>query len=239
MIKSEPLEIINSRVRNIIIMQKAKVSVLVAEGSEDKNILTDPYAPMNHDNILRQWTKIKPRLILSIEIPNNIPIVERMHITNITNSWYVANECFGIKRYEVAIIFASISVEALLNHDDRMFSYRVSLPRKWIDLGVDSLKIAKEIGIDVSDLLEDKNGKSVSIFVDRRNKIAHGDMVGYSIMQKKHGKPEDTSEYDFIGIKEEEAIDQIMRSFNFIKKWGESKPTVVLVDMEEINLPSI
>lgn len=78
--------------------QKAKVSVTVSEGSETEELFNYSTSQFNHENILRQWRKIKNRLLLQLETAKAFPRVERIHITNITNSWYVATECFGIQR---------------------------------------------------------------------------------------------------------------------------------------------
>lgn len=118
-----------------------------------------------------------------------------------------------------------------------MYSYRLSLQDKWIHLNIKSLIIAKKVGIDVSDILNKKDGKYISNFIDRRNKIAHGDLVGYSILQQKiiH-KPETFDDFiEISNITEKQALDQIKRSYNFIKKWAETNPTIILGKMETID----
>ena len=214
-------------------MQKAKVSIKIVSGPENEEIFKHTSSPLNHTSILKQWQKIKERPIINLEVPKAFPLVERVHITNITNPWYVAIECFGIQRYDVTILFASIPVETLLNHDERMFSYRVSLPDKWIHLSVKNLIIAKEVGMDVSDLLKKRGRKYFSHFVERRNKLAHGDLVGYSLLNIGMSKMR-SSTIEETGVTEKQAMDQLRISFNFIKKWGESNPTVVLGKMETL-----
>lgn len=221
-------------------MQKARVSIEVVEGQENKKILEGKYAPFDHDNVLRQWKKFNKRMIMYLHTDGNFPLVERLHYTNITNSWFIASECFGINRYEVTILFASIAVEATLNHDERMYSYRLSLPNRWITLSVPALEIAKGVGIDVSDLFERKGKRYVSKFVDMRNKIAHGDIPGYvSILQKHLNKTKGFDILETSGITEGQALEQLKKSFNFIHKWAKTNPIVILGEGERIIFPKL
>jgi len=214
-------------------LQKVKVTVEEVDGVETKDLFKYDTSPINYDNILAKWKKFNKRITLHLHPPKGFSIPERINESFITHSWYAAIECFGICRYEVSILFAAIAVEAAINHDDRMQEYRGKSYKQWITLSPKSLAKVKEVGIDISDLIESDNGEIVSKFVELRNKIAHGDNLGaqYILRQFNHNT---SIEYTDYRISEKDALEQIEKSYNFLVKWGKSEPIVVLSGIEEI-----
>lgn len=213
-------------------MQEATVSLQELPTSPDSIIFDHPNAPFNKDSIIREILKQKKKFMLMLHVGGDLsPIPDRVNKTGITESWYIALDCFGVQQYPATILFASIAVEALLNHDKRLCAYRNSLKReKWITLNPQSLKTASEKGIDISPLL-DRDGKCFE-FITRRNKIAHGDISGYVDFLWKEKPNRELIEK--VTVTRKQALNQLNRSYRFITKWAESKPTIILKGIEEI-----
>lgn len=212
-------------------MQEAKVSLEIMPTSEETIIFDYPEAPFNKKAIINHILKQKQKFMIYLHTTNkSFRVPERVVNTGITDSWFIALDCFGIQQYPATILFASIAVEALLNHDKRMYDYKRSMKKEWLFLNLETLKVASDKGIDISFLL-DRNGKD-SEFIKRRNKIAHGDLSGYFNFLWKEKPNRELIEK--IRITRKQALNQLNRSFRFIAKWAESKPIMILEGMEEI-----
>lgn len=211
-------------------MQKAKVYVQTVSTTE-KNITFDhPSAPFHHDSIIKHHKIFPERITLNLDFGGSFTIPERIHNTGIMSSWYIASDCFLVQQYPATILFSAISIEAVINHDERLAKYRHNLKDSWITLSVKSLKKAKELGFDVSDLL-----KNNAEFVILRNKVAHGDIAGTAkYFEKKYPSQIKLGYPTGWGITKLDAVEHLQSSFNFLKKWGESNPTILLGPTEEI-----
>ncbi len=199
--------------------------------SEETIIFDHPNAPFNRDSIVKQILKQRKKFMLYLKVAKvSFQVPERSSPTGITDSWFIALDCFGVQQFPATILFASISVETLLNHDKRLHEYRQQSSHNWLDLNLENLKLAKKVGINISDLL-DRDGKH-SEFITRRNKIAHGDLAGYFNFLLEMKPRRDMVEK--IVITQKQALNQLVRSFNFITKWAKSEPSVVCEGVEEI-----
>lgn len=212
-------------------MQEATVSLQIIPTTKDSIIFDYATAPFNRESIIKEILSQKQKFMLSLqtkEVPFQVP--DRVSKTGITDSWYIALDCFGVQQYHATILFSAIAVESVLNHDKRLYAYRNSLKKKWITLSLKSLEKASEKGIDVSALI-DIDGKD-SEFITRRNKIAHGDIAGYVdfLWEKKPNR--DIMEK--IMITRKQALNQLNRSFRFITKWAQTNPTIILEGIERV-----
>ena len=197
-------------------MQEAKVSIKFTENTE-KNIIFDiESAPFNRQSIIKHQKKFPDRMIMYLHAGKGFPLVERVHSTGITDSWFIASDCFLVQQFPATILFSAISVESALNHDSRLYDLRKK--EGWLSLGK-AINAAKDTGIDISDLI-DKNGQPE--FVTLRNKIAHEDVTGYTnFQQKKIRDPKDINEIAKTWrVSQEPALKHLKSSFYFIKKMG-------------------
>jgi len=212
-------------------MQEAIVSLEILPNRKEDIPLDYPEAPHNTKSIIRESLRQKQKFVLRLKTKEvSFQVPERMIKSGISTSWYIALDCFSIQEYSPTILFASIAVESLLNHDSRMYSYRTSLKDKWINLSLNNLKKASEKGIDVSALI-DRDGKG-SEFIIRRNKIAHGDFSGYvHFLWEKKPNREIMEKLD---ITRKQALNQLNRSFRFITTWAKTNPTIILEGTEQI-----
>jgi hypothetical protein len=212
-------------------MQEAKISLQIFPMTKDSIILGYDKAIFNKKSIIKEISSQKQKFMLFLhtkEVSFRIP--DRVSHTGITDSWYIALDCFGVQQYPATILFSAIAVESVLNHDKRLYTYRNSLKKKWISLSLKNLKKASEKGIDVSTLI-DKDGKD-SEFITRRNKIAHGDLAGYvNFLWEKKPNREITEK---ITITRKQALDQLNRSFQFITAWANTNPTIILEGIEQV-----
>lgn len=198
---------------------------------------TLPYSPYNYDNIIKNCEQIQETLVLHIEKnPREVTLVERMTDIGITSSWFCAIDCLAVGLYDPSVLFASISVECVLNHDLRLDSERQNaLQHKWFDLNWKNLKLAYEKGLPTNLLLNDGENfskDSALEFVARRNKVAHGDLSGYNqIYPGSFDKQYFDEEFFDIGHtrpSKEHAIDQIEKAKKFIIEWAKQKPKIRL-----------
>ena len=158
----------------------------------------------------------------------------------ITINWTTAVDCLGLRIFPASVIFASIAVECALNHDLRLESYRQSMDYEWIDLNFKNLKKAHQIGLPTDLLL--KNNESFENntrmeFVDRRNKVAHGDGSGYAsiVGRREFTKGAYTSDAYQAGSSSptrDHAIDQIETARKFIVAWASQSPTIRMVQFQ-------
>ena len=213
-------------------MQEAKVSIAFTKNTE-KNIVFDyELVPFNRQSIIRQQDKFPDRMVMYLDVGKGFPIVERVHNTGITDSWFIASDCFLVQQYPATILFAAIAVESALNHDSRLYDLRQENDG-WIALGK-AIEKAKNAGIDVSDLVDEKDQLE---FVTIRNKIAHGNLTGYTKFQQT--KIKDHNDIDEISktwrVGEDQALKHLKTSFYFLKKWAEKNPTLILDENERIS----
>jgi hypothetical protein len=130
-----------------------------------------------------------------------------------------AGLCFGVARFLATIVFSSTAVELVLNRDQRTRRNR-ELRRigGWATLNNANLIIAAREGLPVHLLLS--KGESLTDhepvrFVERRNKVAHGEI---SDMVKN------ITDYD--PKAEVEAFDQLDKGDRFIVEWFNTEPDV-------------
>lgn len=130
-----------------------------------------------------------------------------------------ASTCFTIARYLACLVLSSGAVELILNKDSRTKDL-VDLRRigGWATLSNQNLDIASRYGLPVNSLLSGgenlKNAVPVT-FVNRRNKVAHGEI--FPLIR-------DLSDYD--PSAEAEALDQLTKSQRFVIEWFNSAPDV-------------
>ncbi|HXG74675.1 MAG TPA: hypothetical protein VNK44_07650 [Candidatus Nitrosotenuis sp.] len=213
-------------------MQEARISLKTMPIKAEEIIFDHPHAPFNKDSITKEIQRQKQKFMLYLEtkeVSFRVPDI-MVGSTGITNSWYKALDCFGVQQYEATILFASIAVEAVLNHDKRLYNYKMRSPNKWINLNQNNLKIASKNGIEISALL-DRDCKG-SEFITRRNKIAHGDISGY-VSYLYNEKP-NRALLEKIMVTRKHALNQLNRSFRFITTWAETNPTIILEGIEQI-----
>ncbi|GEM_PF-3970008 len=195
-----------------------------------------PYSPYNYDKIVENCEQIKETIILHIERnPQEFKIVERVTDIGITSSWFCAIDCLAVGLYDPSILFASISVECILNHDLRLEKERQNMSYKWLDLNWQNLKIANDNGLPTDMLLnqgEFFSKESTIEFIIRRNKVAHGDLEGYyQIYPGSFDKEHFDSEFFDVGYSrpsKQHALDQIEKAKNFIVSWAQQKPKIRL-----------
>ena len=130
-----------------------------------------------------------------------------------------ALRCFAIAQFLGAITLSSCAVELILNRDQRVRS-NTELRRigGWTTLNNHNLIIASSLGLPVSSLCsanESLQKEPPLVFVERRNKVAHGEVMP---MLKT------LSDYD--PRAEEEALDQVIKSQNFVIEWFNTAPDV-------------
>ena len=130
-----------------------------------------------------------------------------------------ASRCFSVARYLAAIAMASGAVEMVFNPDSRTRGYK-GMRRivGWATLNSPNLVTAGTLGLPVEFLCwadEQIQQTSPLLFVERRNKVAHGDVVHLL---------SDLSDYD--AKAEAEALDQIQKAQRFVVEWLNTAPDV-------------
>jgi len=130
-----------------------------------------------------------------------------------------ASLCFTIARYLACLVLSSSVVELVLNKDNRTKDL-VELRRigGWATLNNQNLDTASRCGLPTQTLLsagENYQDEKAVLFVNRRNKIAHGEILPLI---------RDLSDYD--PSAEAEALDQLMKSHRFVVEWFNSAPDV-------------
>ena len=130
-----------------------------------------------------------------------------------------ASRCFSVARYLAAIAMASCAVELVLNRDRRTREHGgIRRIGGWATLNNPNLITAGNLGLPVQYLCsagEQIQSTPPLLFVERRNKVAHGD-VGHMLT--------DMSDYD--AKAEEEALDQIQKAQRFNIEWFNTAPDV-------------
>jgi len=217
-------------------MQKAKVTIELRKNYKRNVVLDYPLAPFNHKSIIEHLSKFRDRFVLHLDVNGPFAIPERGHPTLIMDSFFVASDCFLVQQYPATILFSAITVETVLNHDSRMYRFKKQNNKKWLNLTKGVLLKAQDLGIDISDLVEKTNGEYTSDFITLRNKIAHGDMSGYTnhFLAKVKDRKNWKEITEARGIGEKQALRHLKKCFNFVKKWGMSKPIIILDENEQI-----
>lgn len=158
----------------------------------------------------------------------------------ITFSWKMARECYVAGLMGGTIHFASTAVECAINNDVRLRSYR-DVHRKWQEkngyepdgwLTLTRATLAKAkceklpvtMLLNIDEKVEDKEGEIE--FIERRNKIAHGDLGKYLVWWRLNLREENIwiSQPD---ISPREALDQLKKCSAFLEVWVASKPTII------------
>jgi len=146
---------------------------------------------------------------------------------------------FGL--YAATIFFASRAVEMAINADSRMRELKESDHQKWLNLNRKNLREARDKGLPIccllsageNALLDNSEGgskcpnhgerKRQPIFLERRNKLVHGDMIGYRKATGFYDARFDvTMAYDPRAPTEDDACDQLTKSRSFLIQWAES-----------------
>ena len=218
------------------------VEVCPCDVKQNTNInANNEWSPYNYNRIVENCKEIKETLLITIkpDTENIFPFAERISNLGITSSWFCAIDCLAVGLYEPAVLFASISVECVLNHDIRLEKLRQTEPNNWINLNWRNLKCAHDNGLPTNLLLnEDKTfRKGVNIeFIKRRNKVAHGDIEGYisiyppNIKRLASNDIGEISPDDFGHTRpsKQQVLDQIEKAKRFILEWAKQKPKVRL-----------
>ena len=158
------------------------VEVCPYDVKQNANInASNEWSVYNYNRIVENCGEIKETLVITIEYTKDT-FVERMSDLGVTSSWFCAIDCLAVGLYEPAVLFASISVECVINHDTRLERLRQTEPNNWINLNWINLKHAYENGLPTRLLLNEdetfRKGANIK-FIKRRNKVAHGDIEGY------------------------------------------------------------
>lgn len=187
----------------------------------------------NLNNILKNYEDFEGVFEIILDFGNGQNNVELATDIGITNSFITACDCLGASLYAPSILFASISVECILNHDIKLNDYRLTQRDEWISLGIKGLQEAEKQNLPVKLLCDNKDCFPTDIkFVKRRNKIAHGDTKGFrdtqfgSYSSKSHSsKSHTTVSYE---PEKEHAIYQIKKTREFIDTWAKTNPILRL-----------
>lgn len=210
------------------------ISAVPYDAREDPtNNPSNPYSPHNYDRMLDNLRDIKETLILEIQPDEGgFSSVERILDLGITESWFCALNCLTCSLYDPSVLFASISVECVLNHDLRLEKLRQSQSYERIDLNWKNLASAFYEGLPVNLLMNsnDKFERYGIEFVERRNKVAHGDLEGYMKNYPGNFSSDYGDNFDFGHSRpsKEHALDQLEKAKKFIIEWAKQKPKVRL-----------
>jgi len=130
-----------------------------------------------------------------------------------------AGHCLDERRFLAAIAMASSAVELILNRDRRLQGVPdFQEPYGWANLNNRNLKIAQQNGLPVHALMDkgdDLGSKTPIVFVELRNKVAHGEIDNLV---------NDLSDYD--PKAEQMAADQEKKMRHFVSEWFNSAPDV-------------
>jgi len=143
-----------------------------------------------------------------------------------------AGICFSVARFLATIVFSSTAVELVLNRDGRTKDHpRLRRVGAWATLNKANLVVAAGEGLPVRSLLSEgeslEDEKPVR-FVERRNKVAHGEI---SDMIK------DIVDYD--PKAEVEALDQLKKGDRFIVEWFNTAPDVQECRIQNYRWPDL
>lgn len=193
------------------------------------------WSPYNYQNITNNLDQIKETIIVMIQSDaGGVPVAELVLDTHITRSWFSALDCLAVGLYDPSVLMASISVESILNHDLRLEKLKQARCYDRIDLNWKNLAGAFYEGLPVKMLMnpDEKFEKHSIEFIERRNKVAHGDIEGYSNMYPasftKTGFTDTGFNFGHRKPSKEHAIDQINKAKNFIFEWAKSNPKIRL-----------
>ena len=130
-----------------------------------------------------------------------------------------ALHCIQERRFLACIAMASTAVEIILNRDRRLKALPNFKGRDgWAYLNNTTLRKAGENGLPIHALLspgDDLNGKRPIVFVELRNKIAHGEILELV---------DELSDYD--PSAEQMATDQETKMRLFVSEWFNTGPDV-------------
>ena len=187
------------------------------------------YSILNFQNALNHYRELSGHFVLDILDEESQQVFsESEWEMGILQSWKTSLNCFATTIYAGAILFASIAVECVLNHDSRLETYRLSKDRKWIDLTESNLKEAQKVGLPTNILLERQDNFPKISFVAKRNKIAHGDTEGYRQIHLPEKIELGITYSNSWQPTREQALEQIEQAKKFIISWAEQMPEVRL-----------
>jgi hypothetical protein len=130
-----------------------------------------------------------------------------------------ASRCFTVARFLAAITMASSAVELILNRDRRTRRHEdMRRVGDWATLNNGNLIAAGALGLPVQHLCspgEHLDLKPPLVFVERRNKVAHGEVLQML-----------SSLSDYDPKAEEEALDQLQKAQRFVVEWFNTAPDV-------------
>ncbi|MFY3739737.1 MAG: hypothetical protein HMLIMOIP_000156 [Candidatus Nitrosomirales archaeon] len=157
----------------------------------------------------------------------------------VTRTWILARDCYVKRIWAGTIQFASTTVERAINLDEcmrevkekQMEDHKHREGWDWLLLNHETLRNAKRAGLPIQTLMED--GESIAVdnpkikFVERRNKIAHGDYRAYT-SKIQHTTPDGIPYFQKIinAIPAEEAEDQLIKCSKFIRSWVDQNPCI-------------
>jgi hypothetical protein len=163
--------------------------------------------------------------------------------SGITYTWKLAKDCYIKGILAGTVQFASTAVERAINLDVRMRSARTKQlrqlrqrnspnPTDWLTLMPHNLREARTYKIPVEKLLDEnesiEKGDPLPTFIDRRNRIAHGDYSGY-LIEISNPLP-DGQKYKheiLVNIPEADALDQLRKCSAFIETWVAGNPRII------------
>lgn len=196
-----------------------------------------PNSRYNRNNVLKNYEVFDGIFEIIIEFNDGQFNTELETNIGITNNFITAIECLGASLYSASILFASATVECILNHDMRLDSYRKGLSNntdyQWIMLNPTNLQKAEDEKIPVKMLCDLNDDFPTDVkFVKWRNKIAHGDTEGYrkSQLGSHTSKSHTSSAHTVVFLQPEKghALEQIVKVQKFIEAWGKTTPKLRL-----------
>ena len=205
--------------------------------SSKVNLPENSTSRYNLNNILKNYENFDGTFEIILDFGNGQYNVELETDVGITNSFITAVECLGASLYAPSILFASVTVECILNHDMILNNYRIGLnkdpEKQWIMLGRDGLIEADTQNLPVKLLCDSNDFFPNDIkFVKRRNKIAHGDSEGFRNTQSGSYSSKSYSSKSHTTVsyqpEKEHAIYQIKKTRKFIDAWAKTNPVLRL-----------
>lgn len=159
----------------------------------------------------------------------------------ITRSWVLARDCYSAILFEGAVHFASTAVECAINLDGRLqparkrqkeehMKRKFPNPTDWLSLMPQNLREAKGQGLPVEKLIGPgesiEKGAPVPAFIQRRNKIAHGDYTDFSVDLSRKLSDKISLKDSHVALAPSVALDQFKKCSAFLYAWVEQKPVV-------------
>ncbi len=212
-----------------------KIKDIVLTKWDDEKLCppNDAESIFNQINLLKNLASLSETFDIIFQDEQGNEIEEWYADTGIVNNWIIACQCLAASQFSPALLYASIAVECVINRDSRLQSFKNQSKKSWLNLtNNETLKKADEVGIPV-DLLcdtdENINDSIIIRFIQRRNKIAHGDYSGYGKIPTIFKLSEKTRTSYSVQPTLEHALYQIEKSKNFIIKWAQSIPSPVII----------